>query len=147
MQSCQEPQAFRDYAETTCRPGGRDCGIGTGCCLLPGSAVRAVHAFVRMCGAHGGCQLLSYWHRPMGTRDILTADAAFCACAGLLNRAREALRQCLPDLLRNPGFTGCLKSDDTTRRWLAQLLVNVGFTDSAAQLSADVLTPTPLQGQ
>lgn len=65
-----------------------------------------------------------------------------CAC-----RAREALRQCLPDLLRNPQFTGCLKSDDTTRRWLAQLLVNVGFTDSAAQLSADVLTPTPLQGQ
>lgn len=61
-------------------------------------------------------------------------------------RAREALRQCLPDLLRNPQFTGCLKSDDTTRRWLAQLLVNVGFTDSAAQLSADVLTPTPLQG-
>lgn len=63
------------------------------------------------------------------------------------HRAREALRQCLPDLLRNPQFTGCLKSDDTTRRWLAQLLVNVGFTDSAAQLSADVLTPTPLQGQ
>lgn len=62
-------------------------------------------------------------------------------------RAREALRQCLPDLLRNPQFTNCLKSDDTTRRWLAQLLVNVGFTDSAAQLSGDVLTPTPLQGQ
>eukprot|EP00879_Flechtneria_rotunda_P008357 GHRR01008754.1.p1 GENE.GHRR01008754.1~~GHRR01008754.1.p1 ORF type:complete len:290 (+),score=67.87 GHRR01008754.1:456-1325(+) len=62
-------------------------------------------------------------------------------------RAREALRQCLPDLLRNPQFTGCLKSDDTTRRWLAQLLVNVGFTEAAAQLSQDVLTPTPLQGQ
>lgn len=62
-------------------------------------------------------------------------------------RAREALRQCLPELLRNPQFTNCLKSDDTTRRWLAQLLVNVGFTDSAAQLSGDVLTPTPLQGQ
>jgi len=50
-------------------------------------------------------------------------------CAGITDcRAREALRQCLPDLLRNPQFTGCLKSDDTTRRWLAQLLVNVGFT-------------------
>lgn len=70
-------------------------------------------------------------------------DHVWCAA----HRAREALRQCLPDLLRNPQFTGCLKSDDTTRRWLAQLLVNVGFTDSAAQLSADVLTPTPLQGQ
>lgn len=63
------------------------------------------------------------------------------------NSAREALRQCLPDLLRNPQFTSCLKSDDTTRRWLAQLLVNVGFTDSAAQLSAEALQPTPLQGQ
>lgn len=70
-----------------------------------------------------------------------------CAARPHACRAREALRQCLPDLLRNPQFTGCLKSDDTTRRWLAQLLVNVGFTDSAAQLSADVLTPTPLQGQ
>jgi CCR4-NOT transcription complex subunit 9 len=62
-------------------------------------------------------------------------------------RAREALRTCLPELLRNPQFTGCLKSDDTTRRWLAQLLVNVGFNESAAQLSPEVLTPTPLQGQ
>ncbi|KAI8472584.1 MAG: Rcd1-like protein [Monoraphidium minutum] len=62
-------------------------------------------------------------------------------------RAREALRQCLPELLRNPGFTACLKSDDTTRRWLAQLLINVGFPDAAAQLSNEVMTPTPLQGQ
>ncbi len=34
-------------------------------------------------------------------------------------RAREALRQCLPDLLRNPQFTSCLKNDETTRRWAA----------------------------
>ncbi len=61
--------------------------------------------------------------------------------------AREALRQCLPELLRNPGFTACLKSDDTTRRWLAQLLVNVGFPEAAAQLSNEMLQPTPLQGQ
>lgn len=32
-------------------------------------------------------------------------------------RAREALRQCLPDLLRNTQFTACLKDDLTTRRW------------------------------
>ena len=38
-------------------------------------------------------------------------------------RAREALRQCLPDLLRKPAFTACLKDDQVTRRWLAQLLV------------------------
>jgi CCR4-NOT transcription complex subunit 9 len=41
-----------------------------------------------------------------------------------------------------------LKSDDTTRRWLAQLLVNVGFADSAASLAPEAaLTPTPMQGQ
>lgn len=62
-------------------------------------------------------------------------------------RAREALRQCLPELLRNPAFTACLKSDDTTRRWLAQLLTNAGFPEAAAQLSTEMLQPTPLQGQ
>eukprot|EP00899_Mesostigma_viride_P001387 jgi/Mesvir1/11249/Mv01054-RA.2 len=41
-------------------------------------------------------------------------------------RAREALRQYLPDQLRDPNFTACLKDDVTTRRWLAQLLLNVG---------------------
>ena len=62
-------------------------------------------------------------------------------------RAREALRQCLPELLRNPQFTACLKGDDTTRRWLAQLLSNVGFAESAAQLAGgDAVHPTPLQG-
>ncbi|KAI7843774.1 hypothetical protein COHA_002672 [Chlorella ohadii] len=58
-------------------------------------------------------------------------------------RAREALRQCLPDLLRNPQFTGCLKDDVTTRRWLAQLLVNVGHLQDAAALGTDVVGPTP----
>ncbi len=33
------------------------------------------------------------------------------------HRAREALRSCLPELLRNPQFTGTLKNDETTRRW------------------------------
>lgn len=61
-------------------------------------------------------------------------------------RAREALRQCLPELLRQPAFTSCLKNDETTRRWLAQLLINVGFPESAAQLAQDVVHPTPLQG-
>jgi CCR4-NOT transcription complex subunit 9 len=59
-------------------------------------------------------------------------------------RAREALRQCLPDLLRNPQFTACLKDDATTRRWLAQLLVNAGHPGDAAALGAsDVVGPTP----
>lgn len=60
-------------------------------------------------------------------------------------RAREALRSCLPELLRNPQFTACLKNDETTRRWLAQLLANVGFPDAAATLVQDVIAPTPLQ--
>jgi CCR4-NOT transcription complex subunit 9 len=64
----------------------------------------------------------------------------------MIFRAREALRQCLPELLRNPQFTACLKTDETTRRWLAQLLMNVGFAENAAQLAGEVLQPTPLQG-
>ena len=58
-------------------------------------------------------------------------------------RAREALRQCLPDPLRNPQFTACLKDDLTTRRWLAQLLINVGHLQEAAALGTDVVAPTP----
>ena len=45
-------------------------------------------------------------------------------------RAREALRQCLPEQLQDPNFTVCLKDDITTRRWLAQLLINVGHGNS-----------------
>lgn len=60
-------------------------------------------------------------------------------------RAREALRSCLPELLRNPQFTSCLKNDETTRRWLAQLLINVGFPDAAGALgTTDIVAPTPL---
>lgn len=60
-------------------------------------------------------------------------------------RAREALRQCLPDLLRSPQFTACLKDDPTTRRWLAQLLINVGHAPDATLLAPDVLQPTAIQ--
>lgn len=58
-------------------------------------------------------------------------------------RAREALRQCLPGLLRSPTFTACLKDDATTRRWLAQLLMNVGHIQDAASLGTDIMAPTP----
>lgn len=37
-------------------------------------------------------------------------------------RARDCLRKCFPDQLRDPVFTSCLKDDVPTRRWLAQLL-------------------------
>jgi CCR4-NOT transcription complex subunit 9 len=44
-------------------------------------------------------------------------------------RARECLRQCFPDQLRDPAFVACLKDDQTTRRWLQQLLVQMGQAD------------------
>jgi len=47
-------------------------------------------------------------------------------------RAREALRQCLPEPLRDATFSGCLKDDVTTKRWLTQLLFNI--SESAAQM-------------
>jgi len=37
-------------------------------------------------------------------------------------RAREALRQCLPDALRDDTFAECLRDDITTKRWLNQLM-------------------------
>ncbi|KAJ1619204.1 hypothetical protein T492DRAFT_603606 [Pavlovales sp. CCMP2436] len=40
-------------------------------------------------------------------------------------RAREALRQCLPDSLRDTTFSTALKDDVSTKRWLAQLLYNI----------------------
>ncbi|KAM3586279.1 RNA-binding protein, CCR4-NOT complex subunit Rcd1 [Umbelopsis sp. WA50703] len=40
-------------------------------------------------------------------------------------RAREALRQCLPDQLRDNTFAPILKDDITTQRCLSQLLINL----------------------
>jgi len=39
--------------------------------------------------------------------------------------AREALRQCLPDQLKDQTFVNCLKDDNSTKRWLSQLLKNL----------------------
>jgi CCR4-NOT transcription complex subunit 9 len=54
-------------------------------------------------------------------------------------RAREALRQCLPDQLKDNTFVNCLKDDKSTRNWLAQLLKNL------EQSSGGGLTPQPQQ--
>ncbi|KAG8491070.1 hypothetical protein CXB51_014215 [Gossypium anomalum] len=43
-------------------------------------------------------------------------------------RACDALRSCLPDMLRDATFSTCLREDQTTRRWLQQLLHNVGVS-------------------
>lgn len=40
-------------------------------------------------------------------------------------RAREALRQCLPDQLKDTTFAQVLKDDATTKRWLTQLVKNL----------------------
>jgi len=40
-------------------------------------------------------------------------------------RAREALRQCLPEYLKDSTFNNCLKDDTSTKRWLAQLKKNL----------------------
>ena len=42
-------------------------------------------------------------------------------------RAREALRQCLPDPLKDVTFSSCLKDDQVTKRWLQTLLTNLGL--------------------
>ncbi|XP_047338422.1 CCR4-NOT transcription complex subunit 9-like [Impatiens glandulifera] len=40
-------------------------------------------------------------------------------------RACDALRSCLPDMLRDNTFNSCLRDDPTSRKWLLQLLHNV----------------------
>ncbi|XP_028760325.1 CCR4-NOT transcription complex subunit 9 [Neltuma alba] len=51
-------------------------------------------------------------------------------------RACDALRSCLPDMLRDATFSSCLREDPTTRRWLQQLLMNVGMNRVPAALQA-----------
>lgn len=46
-------------------------------------------------------------------------------CYAMLIRAREALRQCLPDQLKDGTFSNCLKDDASTKRWLSQLMKNL----------------------
>ncbi|XP_063964484.1 CCR4-NOT transcription complex subunit 9 [Lytechinus pictus] len=45
-------------------------------------------------------------------------------------RARGALRQCLPDQLKDNSFMAVLKDDGSTKRWLAQLIKNLTETSS-----------------
>lgn len=43
----------------------------------------------------------------------------------MFGRAREALRQCLPDQLKDSTFNNTLKDDASTKRWLMQLQQNL----------------------
>lgn len=58
--------------------------------------------------------------------------------------ARDALRACLPEPLRSPALTACLRDDPVSSRWLAQLLVNAGFFAEAREAHPEPLQPSPL---
>ncbi|CDJ48800.1 Rcd1-like protein, related [Eimeria brunetti] len=49
------------------------------------------------------------------------------------SRAREALRQCLPEALKNPELHASLKDDPATKKWLMQLLHAVGDAQQQQQ--------------
>eukprot|EP00045_Choanoeca_perplexa_P001560 m.20611 g.20611 ORF g.20611 m.20611 type:complete len:308 (-) comp11030_c0_seq1:104-1027(-) len=53
-------------------------------------------------------------------------------------RAREALRQCLPEPLKDDTFVACLKDDATTKRWLQQLLNNLTEASRLPQQGQDL---------
>lgn len=48
-----------------------------------------------------------------------------CVFFNLFFRARDALRQCLPDALRDQSFAAVLRSEESVQRWLAHLLKNL----------------------
>ena len=49
-------------------------------------------------------------------------------------RARGTLCRIIPDQLKDNTFASCLKEDSTTRRWLRQLLQNLGVKSSFSSL-------------
>lgn len=59
-------------------------------------------------------------------------------------RAREALRQCLPDQLRENTFAACLQEDKSTNHWLSQLLNNL---ETPATADARQVGMSPLTSQ
>ena len=58
-------------------------------------------------------------------------------------RAREALRQCLPDALRDSTFAAMLKNDAATKRWLTQLVGMLAFAESGGA-SVGAAPPVPV---
>lgn len=64
-------------------------------------------------------------------RDLPSSLASLTAYSLSDNsRAREALRQCLPEPLRDATFSSVLRDDAATKRCLAQLLINLSDTVS-----------------
>eukprot|EP00981_Chlorochromonas_danica_P015731 scaffold14367_cov250-Ochromonas_danica.AAC.27 len=57
-------------------------------------------------------------------------------------RARDALKQCLPEALKDQTFAATLASEDSVQRWLALLLKNLAI-DSASSANLAQSTPAP----
>lgn len=53
-------------------------------------------------------------------------------------RAKEALKSCLPDQLKDSTFLDCLKEDASTKKWLAQLIKNL---EPFAQINQSNMAP------
>lgn len=54
-------------------------------------------------------------------------------------RAREALRQCLPDALRDETFAECLREDPTTKKWLQQLVCYINEIPMPQQQASQMM--------
>lgn len=57
------------------------------------------------------------------------------------NRAREALRQCLPDALKDQTFAAAIQSEDAVQRWLTLLLKNLNDPAAPAATGATGAAP------
>lgn len=55
-------------------------------------------------------------------------------------RAKDALKQCLPDALKDQTFASTIIAEESVQRWLALLLKNLGIEPSAST-SAPVASP------
>lgn len=69
---------------------------------------------------------------------LLYADVLFYynAIVSIIFRAREALRQCLPDALKDQTFATAINTEDSVQRWLALLIKNLNDPNSVGITSA-----------
>lgn len=52
-------------------------------------------------------------------------------------RAREALRDCLPEALRGQAFSSLLRTEEAVQRWLTTLLKNINENSGSTQPSQE----------
>jgi CCR4-NOT transcription complex subunit 9 len=61
-------------------------------------------------------------------------------------RAREALRHCLPDVLKDPSLLPAIGEDVTVKRWLNSLIFNIAQAEANAQSEFSQGPPGPALG-